>query len=130
MILVGRQPFVKCGNPKRDKKSKQKCESKDSPVTSSLPFPSSKQKEAFVPENDLHQYFNECEMFDWFYEFSDSHRVWENGEREYKRLKSRSRTSPEHAKIFSAWFEYSFSGRAFGTDKKERPEWESYREAH
>ncbi len=95
-------------------------------VSPSLPFPPSKPK--FIPESDDHQFFHDCAGFDWFYEFSDDHKVWVRGNRELSQLKSRI-TSERRSLIYEAWCRHMFSGPNFGKDVVPRPQWEDFKDA-
>ncbi len=81
----------------------------------------------FEAENDLHQFFHDCETFDWYYNYSDDQRVWTRGNREAASLKSRSNKNNSTLSIYNAWSEHMFSGPEYGTEKTPRPKWEDYR---
>lgn len=95
-------------------------------VLAGIPMPPQKPK--FIPESDDHQFFHDCEGFDWYHEFSDSHAKWEQGQRELRRLKSRI-SNERRNEIFEAWCQYMFSGPNFGTEQRERPKWEDFKDA-
>ena len=52
---------------------------------------------------------------DWYSNFSDDHSVWAAGDRQYKVLVDISKSSDQHAKLFSSWKEHFFSGSTFAT---------------
>ncbi|CAM0016776.1 hypothetical protein MYOV011v1_p0279 [Vibrio phage 6E35.1a] len=98
----------------------------DWPVASaSIPMPKAPAK--FEPENELHQFFHDCSKFDWYYNYSDDHRVWTRGERESKALQARSRANSVTTAIYEAWSKYMFTGPNYGNERAPKPKWEDYR---
>jgi hypothetical protein len=67
------------------------------------------------------QFFNACKNFDWYYNYSDDHRVWRSGEAASKQLLEESKTDPIKSKIYTDWCIYINSSR-----RNEQPKWENY----
>lgn len=73
-------------------------------------------------QSPLSQYFDDCEAFDWYYEFSDDHRVWKEGKTGHEELIDRSKTLGEDARaIYKAWHNHMFTGEAWSTDQAPKP---------
>ncbi len=53
--------------------------------------------------NDLEQFEKACQNFDWFYDFSDDHRVWRAGNQRSKVLDRAKNISAEHERIFNKY---------------------------
>lgn len=70
----------------------------------------------------LQEFYNKCERHDWFYEYSDSHEVWERGEAAANALKiTATQHGQAYVELLDAWDDYIYSGPAFGTEKRKRP---------
>jgi hypothetical protein len=54
---------------------------------------------------------------DWYYQYSDDHRVYLAGERQHDAIRRASKESPDHLKLFDSWTEYFFSGENWNTPK-------------
>lgn len=72
------------------------------------------------------EFFEKCQNFDWFYEMSDDHRIWQNGERNKSYLKSLCENNPLFLRIWTDWQNYKYSGSSFGTIKLSVPALENY----
>jgi hypothetical protein len=66
-------------------------------------------------------FYDRCESFDWYYEYSDDHRVWQRGCAAHDALRAEAISDPEKDVIYQAWHKHMFSGVEFGTDKAPRP---------
>lgn len=74
------------------------------------------------PITSLQSYYDALEQFDWFYHFSDDHRVWKKGEAASKKIKYLANQSPEHADLYRRFHKHHFSGEPWGTEKEPKPE--------
>ena len=63
---------------------------------------------------NIEQFFNEASRHDWFYDYSDDHRVWTAGSDNQKRLYELARDNVTKEKIMSEF-------RAYTLGKRERP---------
>lgn len=57
-------------------------------------------------EMNIEQYFNLCSTHDWFYQYSDDHRVWEEGSRHAERIRYLASDNEAYEKIrqeFNNW---------------------------
>ncbi len=70
----------------------------------------------------LLEYYNELEKHDWYFNYSDDHRVWSNGNSNLKRLQKLSMLSEKHRDLYEAYEAHIFSGDAFGRIKQLKPE--------
>lgn len=57
----------------------------------------------------LSEFYTKLGYHDWFYQYSDDHRVWRNGQDNYDRLVEISKESPEHRQLFEDYAAYVFS---------------------
>ena len=53
--------------------------------------------------NDIEQFEKACQNFDWFYDFSDDHRVWKAGSQRKEILRWAKTISPDHLRIFNKY---------------------------
>lgn len=53
--------------------------------------------------NDIEQFEKACQNFDWFYDFSDDHRVWKAGSRRKEILRWAKTISADHERIFNKY---------------------------
>ena len=56
----------------------------------------------------LNEFYTKLGYHDWYYQYSDDHRVWRNGQENFETLKMVSRESPEHTKLFEDYVQYVF----------------------
>ena len=54
----------------------------------------------------LFQYNNDLATHDWFYAFSDDHRVWTSGRLKGDMLEQDSKLSPLHGELYKIWCSY------------------------
>lgn len=66
-------------------------------------------------------FWDQLERHDWFYHFSDDHRVWVRGESDCKRLEDLAE-SLGLTPMLKAFAEYHFSGESFGKPQAPKPE--------
>ena len=55
---------------------------------------------------NIEQFYNECLQHDWFYDYSDDHRVWTAGSDNQRRLYSLAEESETKMQIMSAFRSY------------------------
>ena len=63
----------------------------------------------------LYSFYDTLRYHDWYYEYSDDHRVWTNGRDNLARIRQIAKESPEHKALFEAYSKYIF-------DSGEKPE--------
>jgi hypothetical protein len=66
------------------------------------------------------EFWDACDKFDWFYEFSDDQSVWRRGEATKATLLRQA--TPEQLEIYNKFRRYNFTGPNFGTEKQPKPE--------
>ena len=66
----------------------------------------------------LKEFYTKLGYHDWYYQYSDDHRVWRRGQDSYDYLQMMAKESPEHTKLFEEYASYVFSQTA----KPECPE--------
>ena len=54
------------------------------------------------------EYLGELERHDWFYSYTDDHRVWRLGRDNLARLKSIAQENPKLLALYNAYSEYMF----------------------
>ena len=67
------------------------------------------------------EFYDRCATFDWYYDYSDDHRVWQRGCAVHDALRAEAASDPAKALIYHAWREYMFSGEEWGTEKAPQP---------
>lgn len=70
---------------------------------------------------DLNEYYDELCHHDWFYSYSDDHRVWKRGHSREAFLRAIAQESEEHKRLWEQFNNYAFSGPGFGTEKAPKP---------
>lgn len=55
--------------------------------------------------------------FDWFYDYSDDHRVWERGSAAHSKILAEAKASPQHRSLYDLWFRHHFTGKPWGTEE-------------
>lgn len=68
---------------------------------------------------NIEQFFNEASMHDWFYDYSDDHRVWTAGRDNQQRLYNLAEGSEIKMQIMSAF-------RSYVRGNRERPTLEEF----
>lgn len=76
----------------------------------------------------LSDYFRRLEQADWYYDFSDDHRVWSRGSVQMAELRGLSDQSPQHKLMWSAWHDHMFGGPTWGRPEVPRPVLDNYKE--
>lgn len=66
------------------------------------------------------EFWDACDKFDWFYEFSDDNDVWRRGERAQSTLLRQA--TPEQLEIFNKFRRHHYSGPSYNTEKQPKPE--------
>lgn len=69
----------------------------------------------------LTDYWNRLNGHDWYYDFSDDHRVWKEGHAVQKELEGIARQSPDHKALYEGFGSHHFSGPSWGTPKTPKP---------
>lgn len=77
-----------------------------------------------APHTDtpLLEFYGELSRHDWHYEMSDDLSVWRNGCASESRLREKARRSPVYQRMFDEFYLHMFSGQAWGTKKRPKPE--------
>lgn len=70
----------------------------------------------------LREFYDELEKHDWYYSYSDDHRVWKKGEAAWKALVAKGNQSEAHQELLDGFQAYHFGGEAFGTEPQPKPE--------
>ena len=70
----------------------------------------------------LQEFYDAVERHDWFYEMSDDHRVWVNGEAARARLENEASTDFRKREILDAFTKHHYSGEPWSTTKAPKPE--------
>lgn len=66
----------------------------------------------------LQDYYRDLQKFDWYYNLSDSSKVYQAGDHEYRRLVGVASLGPPFEELFQKFFNYVFKAGP----KPERPE--------
>jgi len=74
-----------------------------------------------MTREELQNFYDKCQSFDWYFDWSDDGSVWDRGQKNYSLLKIEAASSPEKKSIFDLWHLHMFSGPSFGTEKAPRP---------
>lgn len=74
----------------------------------------------------VEEFFNRCKHFDWYYTFSDDHRVWCAGEAARVRLEQLAKSNWVFQNILNAWVAHKYSGQSFGKPKVDEPKLETF----
>lgn len=67
------------------------------------------------------EFFEACERFDWYYAFSDDHRIYKAGVAAAEKLQEEADEDVAKRAIFDAWSQHFFSGEQWGTPKASKP---------
>lgn len=70
----------------------------------------------------LIEFYDMLEQHDWYYAFSDDHRVWKAGNANLAKIQNIVRESAEHAALYSGFHNHYFSGPAWSTEQSPKPE--------
>jgi len=69
----------------------------------------------------LADFYDQLDRHDWYYSYSDDHRVWQRGEAERKRLDELAATIPGAAELKAAFSKHYFTGEPWGNEKQPKP---------
>lgn len=70
----------------------------------------------------LKQFYQALEGHDWFYPWSDDHKVYMRGEADYKKLEDTAKSSgPAHAWLLQQYQAHMCSGEPWGTERQPKP---------
>ena len=67
------------------------------------------------------EFWKFCESHDWYYSFSDDNRVWRRGTEQRKWLETQAAGNADLNAIYTAFHDYHFSGKSFGTAQTPKP---------
>lgn len=56
----------------------------------------------------LSSFYDTLRYHDWYYEYSDDHRVWSKGRDDYAKIQQIAKESPEHKALFEDYSNYVF----------------------
>lgn len=68
------------------------------------------------------EYWDKLAAHDWYYAFSDDHRVWLRGISQEDELKSLAICVEGGQELYKAYHDYMFSGKSWGTERFPKPE--------
>ena len=71
---------------------------------------------------NLQELWDQLNVFDWFFDFSDDHRVWTNGCAEQNRLIRAAAAIEGGDGMRQAFAKHHFSGKSWNTEKAPKPE--------
>jgi len=74
----------------------------------------------------LLEFYDALNSHDWYFEFSDDHRIWRAGRASLDRLQLGAGESNAHQRLFDAFANHYFSGKPWGTPKAPFPERKDY----
>lgn len=74
----------------------------------------------------VEEYFNKAKWHDWYYMMSDDQRYYTAGLLSLGELVRAKAENPIFAKIFEAFENYHFSGKAYGSPKAPEPKLEDF----
>ena len=66
----------------------------------------------------LNEFYNMLSSHDWYYQYSDDHRVWRNGQDQYDKITTIATESLDHHLLFEGFAKYIFKDG----DKPAKPE--------
>ena len=70
----------------------------------------------------IKQFYESLEKHDWYYPWSDDHKVYRRGEESYRNLESIARhAGPAHAWLFQQYKAHMCSGQPWGTERQPKP---------
>lgn len=69
----------------------------------------------------LSDFYKILEANDWWTDFSDDHRDWQEGNAKSAWLMKVAEVSSAHDAMYKEYVAYVFSGPAWGSEKKEKP---------
>lgn len=70
----------------------------------------------------LADFWDMLNSHDWYYDWSDDHRVWQAGRTVKEKLVLISGQSDTHKALYDGFTSHYFSGDAWHTEKKQKPE--------
>lgn len=68
------------------------------------------------------EYWDKLNAHDWYYDFSDDHRVWERGTKQEDDLRALANSVEDGKELYEAFHKYMFSGKSWGTERFPKPE--------
>lgn len=72
---------------------------------------------------NLQDYYDLLEQHDWYYIFSDDHKVYEKGKSNQDKLVDLAEENgPKFKELYKAFGDHYFSGKPWDTEQKPKPE--------
>ena len=68
------------------------------------------------------EYWDKLAAHDWYYAFSDDHRVWLRGTKQEDDLRALANSVEGGKELYEAFHKYMFSGKSWGTERFPKPE--------
>lgn len=69
----------------------------------------------------LSAFYRLLEKHDWYFEFSDDHRVWTDGQSELESIERYAKTSDKHMKLYEDYKRHMFTGKLWGNEQAPKP---------
>ena len=70
----------------------------------------------------LQEFWDMLNRHDWYYQFSDDHRQWSDGNKNADQIKLLSDISAGHKKLYEGFCKHYFGGEAFNKTESPKPE--------
>jgi|TARA_Y100000310_G_scaffold44394_1_gene41431 hypothetical protein len=70
----------------------------------------------------LQEFWDMLNRHDWYYQFSDDHRIWSEGSKNSDQIRLLSDISPEHKKLYEGFCKHFFGGEHFNKVESPKPE--------
>ena len=80
-------------------------------------------KQEVEAKTDLQKFWKKCDAHDWYFEYSDDGRVWNEGRKSLSELFDEASKDPKKMEMFNAFKNNMFSGPAYGTERPPKPEY-------
>jgi hypothetical protein len=78
--------------------------------------------ETLVPVTSPAAFWDELNRADWYYNYSDDHRVWQSGSDAFAKLEAKAKKSPELQALYDGFKAHHFSGKPWGNEQAPKPE--------
>ena len=70
----------------------------------------------------LQEFWDMLNRHDWYYQFSDDHSMWSDGNKNADQIRLLSDISPGHKKLYEGFQKHYFGGEAFKKPESPKPE--------
>lgn len=70
----------------------------------------------------LREFWDMLNRHDWYYQFSDDHRQWSEGNKNDSQIKLLSDISSDHKKLYEGFCKHYFGGETFKKPESPKPE--------